>query len=301
MSKILHLHNNYKEKGMLPGLMIGRFGIQYIDLDKDNKLNKFDEITFANGDDEEEVREGLKRIVKKNKIKKVNLVVPEFDISTFYTTIYIEKNQKEREVILDYLQKNTQMDPKDIVFDYDILEHKEGVLIASVIVMSKARYQWYTRILKDFKVYVSRVISENTALSKSLVKEDNNEPHVIVNVLPQYITLSIVGDNVVYKTEILDSNINKLNKRVNSFILEWYSNIGRVVHERTHHVVVNSYDETLTKEIVSKIRNTLSHINVRKGFAWTNCFSVDEYIPKLHKKDLYRYSQAIGGSLIGRK
>jgi hypothetical protein len=306
MSRVLHLHNGSREKKPVPGLMIGRFGIQYIDLDLNKRPKKFDEVSFVNGDDSEEVKEGLGILSKKYKFKKVNLVIPEFEVSTFYITIYIEKNQKEREVVLDYIQKNTQMDPKDIVLDYDVLSHMDGVLIASVIVMSKLRYEWYMDILKSSKISFVRIISENIALAKALVKEDNNEPHMIVNIQPQYTTLSIAGDNVVYKTSVIDecidnANILRISKKINSFMLDWYSQIGRVVHDRTHHVVVNTYSQELTKGVVSKLRNTLNHINVRKGSGWDNCFSLDEYIPEIHKKDLYRYTPAIGGALCGRK
>jgi len=306
MSRVLHLHNGSSEKKPIPGLMIGRFGIQYIKLNTSKKPKVFDEISFANGLDTKEVKEGLGILIKKNKIKKVNLVIPEFEVSTFFVTIYIEKNQKQREVILDYIQKNTQMDPKDIVFDYDVISYDNGVLIASVLVVSKERYKWYISILQSFKVTPIRFISENKALAKSLVRDKNNEPHAIVNILPQYLTLSIAGDGVIYKTEVLDecfdnANIKRLNKKINTFILEWYSQIGRVVHDRTHHIVVNTYDEGFTKELISSLRNTLRHINTRKGSGWDNCFSVDEYIPEIHKKDLYRYTPVIGGVLFGIK
>lgn len=305
MSSILKLHNT-NEKKVVPSLMIGRFGISYIDLDSDNKPKIFDEISFANGSDVEEVKEALETILKKKKISKINLVVPEFDVSTFFTTIYIEKGQKERSVILDYIQKNTQMDPKDIVLDYDVVSHKDGVLIASVIVMSKDRYDWYVDILKTVKINPIRIISESMALSKSLVSKNNNEPHVIVSVLPTYTTLSVVDNNFVYKTEVIDEcidkdNLKRLSKKINSFMLDWYSQIGRVVHDRAHHIVVSTYSNEFSKELISSIRNTLNHINVKRGNSWENCFSIDEYIPEIHKKDLYRFESVIGGALFGKK
>jgi hypothetical protein len=193
------------------------------------------------------------------------------------------------------------MDPKDIVLDYDIISYKDNVLSASVVVVSKNKYEWYKEIFSSIKVKTERIIGESLALSRSLIKNGNNEPHLIINILPKYTTLSMVGDGVVYKTDLLSdstNNINKFTKKINSFILSWYSQVGRVVHDRSHHIVVISHDEELLKTVISSLRNSLNHINVRKGFAWDNCFNVDDHIPEIHKKDLYRYSSAIGGCLF---
>ena len=306
MSTYFCLHNVSRNKKSAPGLLISPFGIQYMNL-KDNKKPKvFDEISFVDGRDVSEVKEGLGILHKKHKIKKVNLVIPEFEFSTFFVTIYKDKKQKEKQLIADYIQKNIYLDPKDIAFDYDVVSDNKGVLVVSVVVISKERLNWYTDILKSFNIIPLRVISESISLAKALVLEKNDEPHVIVNVMPQYTTLSLVGDNVVYKSEFIDecldiTNIDRLSKKVNSFVLEWYSMIGRVAHDRTHHVVVNTYNEEITKKIISTLRNVLGHMEIRRGNSWINCFNLNEYIPSLHKKDLYRYASVIGASLFGKK
>jgi hypothetical protein len=301
MSRILHLHNGSKLKKSIPSLFIGHTGIQYIKLDNEKKPKKFGEISFSNKDDENEVKEGLRILVKKNKFKKVNLVIPDSEISTFFITVYLDSRKNKRSAIEDYIQKNIQMDPKEIVLDYDVVSYKDNVLSASVVVISKTKYNWYKEILSSLKIKAERIIGESLALSKSIIKNGNNEPHLIINILPRYTTLSMIGDGVVYKTDFLNGSIddvNKFSKKINSFMLSWYSQIGRVVHDRSHHIVVISHDDEMLKKTISSLRNVLNHIDVRKGSAWDNCFDIDDYIPKIHKKDLYRYSSAIGGCLF---
>jgi len=306
MSSLSNLHNVSRENNPLPGLLISPYGASCIKIGSNKKPVLYDEVTFSNGRDFEEVIEGLKGLVKKCKLKKVNLVVPESEITTIFMVAARKKGQKVKTVISEYIKNERQISLEEVVYDFDIIAEEGNIIQASIVLMTKEKYDWYKKVLSKLKIKPVRFISENTSLSKALVTEDNNEPHVIVNITPQYATMSLVENNIVYKTEYINecldiSNVDRIKKSINSFILEWYSKTGRVVHERAQHLIINTYNEELTKDLIKQTRNTLSHINIQKGNGWTNCFDLDEYIPEIHKKDLYRFNSVIGGSLFGRK
>lgn len=301
----MHLHN-VSNKKVLPGLFVSPYSAYCISLDEDKRPKKYDEISFVDGRDDNEVVDGLKTIVKNCKLKKVNLVVPESEVVTMFVVVKKTKRQSIRKTVAEYLQKEKQLDLKEIIFDFDVVSENNNILQISVILITKSKYDWYKKILSKLKVIPVRFISENISLATSLVEKGNGEPHIIVNVMPQYTTLSLVDNGIILKTEYINesldiSNTERLTKKINLFILEWYSEFGKVVHERAHHLIVNTYDQLLTKELVRSLKNKLRNINIKRENSWVNCFDLDSYIPDINKKDLYRFSVVIGASLFGRK
>lgn len=283
----------------------------------------YDEIVFENTCDLLETEEDLNRcgelrkaldvFYKKYKINFASVSIPERKTYIFKTTIPKEALDNVSEVVKFKIEENVPLDPREVIYDYQIsnneLKLNKDKIGVAVTVLPRGVIETYTKLFDQVGIIPISFESESHSATRSMVSAKENDPVIVIHLGNTKINIAIVEDNIVnYTTSIaVDPNevikdfqgqeAKMMKEQLNKLLIYWFTNKHDTGDsERIEKAIVTGVKAN-APGLVDFLEKGLK-ISVDIGNVWENCFSLDEFIPKIgHEKSL-DYAVSIGLSLI---
>lgn len=255
-----------------------------------------------------EVLEILKKLKKEFNLKYVVSSLPELKTYIFRTKLPEEASSNIASAIRFSLEENVPLMVNDVNFDYFVLNDDQidhGDLDVVVNVFPKKTIDIYTKLLKKAGLYPLSFQSESVAFSNSSVLDGDGEPYLLIRFMSDRIGASIVQDGVIqYTSNIAISGekvienyegeaANELKEELNKILIYWFTT--KDVEEKHQKIETALIAGELTNSpgLIEFMEKYLK-LSVETADVWSNCFSIEEYIPKIHQNDSLRYCVAIG-------
>lgn len=254
----------------------------------------------------------LKKLKQEYKLKYVVTSLPE-------QKTYIYKTRFPREALFDMvsairfnIEENVPLEVNDVNFDYKVIKYYDTEIEVIISVFPKSVVTTYTDILKKANLSPLSFQSESASIARAVVPKNETRPLLIVRILRSQINVAVVENEVVqYASKIpvkgrkilesVDSEEAKiLSQELNKTLIYWFTNKKDTSdpHKIESAILVGKY--ALKEGLVEYLENSLK-IDVSIGDVWANCFSTDDYIPKMSKEESLEYSSAIGLALKALK
>lgn len=263
----------------------------------------------------DELRKALDILHKKYKIQFASVSIPERRTYIFKTYIPREALVNVAEVIKFKIEENVPLDPREVVYDYQIADkelysNKEMVGVA-VTVLPRGVMEAYSKLFDQVGIIPISFESESHSATRSMVNLKNDDSVIVIHLGNTKINVAIVEDNTVtYTTSItvspddvikdFESNEAKLMKeQLNKLLIYWFTNRHDAGdQERIESAIVTGVKAN-APGLIDFLEKGLK-ISVEVGNVWENCFSLDDFIPNIaHEKSL-DYAVSIGLSLINK-
>ncbi len=146
--------------------------------------------------------EVLKKIQKDHKLKFVEVSIPEEKAYLFTIEILDGSKEEIRTRVEMHIEENVPISIDEAVFDYHRIKKNEktGMQFLAVSVVPLAVIEEYIALFELCKMTPISFLIENQALSRAIIKKDDRENYLIVNVSHKNTVLSIVNDGAVQFT-----------------------------------------------------------------------------------------------------
>jgi type IV pilus assembly protein PilM len=288
----------------------------------------------------EAVIKALIEIRKKTNVKFVRFSIPEEQTYIFKTHLPNLKTEEIRDVLDFKLEENIPLSSKEAVFDYDIITKQKsngGIeLVASVAPLKII--EELQLIFKAAGLMPTFFSPESNNIAKAVVRSENEQILVIVNIKETNIVMSLVVSGVVYQT----SSMNFGSSTFTDLLAKYYKTspfeVAKIIEKKLY------LDNPESLEIFSQIINTISAIKdeinkfvsycneraditskvdriilcgraamiigltkylssnlgmpVEVANIWLNNFALDNYLPELNQRDSLDYAAVNGLNLF---
>jgi hypothetical protein len=216
------------------------------------------------------------------------------------------------------MEENVPIKSEGTVFEYvDVLDLKNDRKLISVSVVSKKNIEDYIETFKKANMEVISFLIQNQALSKSLIRSDNNNSYCVVAIEKTYVVVSIISSDIVLYTStinksLFDDNLNLQRKEILEEVIKdiyrilifWVSYIEQnksYGFEKIKSIIVSStYSNIIESEFINMMTDKLA-IQIDKPNVWINVTDFNDQIPPINKIDSYQYATAIGLTLSKTK
>lgn len=278
-----------------------------------NELSTFGSKKDINTESYAEVIEVLKNLKKEFKLEYVVVSLPETNTYIYRTTLPAESASDLASAIRYKLEENVPLRTEDVNFDYLVIDtNKDGNedLDVIVTVFPKEIISLYTKILKMSGLFPVSFQSESISLFRSMVKKGDREPYMLLRFLKDQVNVGLVEDGAVQYASIIQADSEKivndfdskeaehLNESLNKMLIFWFTSRKDLVqHKKIETALITG--EYSTSEGLKDFLERKLKIDVEFANVWSNCFSLDEYIPEINKKDSLNYPVAIGLAIKG--
>lgn len=194
------------------GMRISHHSIHYVELKNDEgglRLGRFGEKMVASSSDiflNEDLKNALREIKKKEKIEFIKLALPEEE--TYLFKIFVEGNtpQAIRSSIEFQLEENVPISGNDAIFEYDLLPNGGGSKREAVVsVVSKQTISKYYDFFKEFNITPVSFVAESNSLSRAVVKKGDEETSIIVNLSDQRTVCAVVSRGLAQFSSIVNA------------------------------------------------------------------------------------------------
>jgi Tfp pilus assembly PilM family ATPase len=250
----------------------------------------------------------LKKLKNEYKIKNVIATLPD-------QQSYIYRTEIPREAIADIassiqfgLEENVPLKVSEVNFCYDISAVGDSSVDVVVNVFPKAVIQAYTDVIKKAGMLPISFVPESTAIASAVIKSGDAKPYLLVNIVKDHASVSIVSEGIVqYTSRIIIDGANlealnespeakKLSQELNKTLIFWFPTNSSSGDPRKIQDALLVGEHSLTEGLVDYLENSLK-IDVELGNVWSNCFSLDDYIPEIFKEKSLEYAGPIGLSV----
>ncbi len=273
------------------------------------EVNIEDKHNLGKVDAEESRKDSVVSVLKKLKaslrLKYVFASLPE-------QKTYIYKAKFPREALLDMvsairfnIQENVPLNVDEVNFDYKVIQYDERSIEVVVSVFPKSIVGHYTDLLKEAGLFPISFESESSSIARSIVKNGDARPYILIRLLKNQVNVSVVENEVVQfasKIEVSGEKISRslededtkiLSQELNKTLIYWFTSKKDTSdpHKIENAIIVGKY--ALREGLVEYLENSLK-IDVEVGDVWANCFSTDDYIPQMPRQESLDYSSAIG-------
>ena len=266
-------------------------------------------------------------IKKKTKVSFARYSIPEEKTYIFKTRL---PNLMSKEIrgILDFkIEENVPLSAKEAVFDYDIIPKlKRNNLIDIVVSVTPLKeVEEMQAILELVDLTPIFFSPESSNVAKAVVKEENEQVIVIVNIRESNIILSLVIHGIVCQTSSLNFGSSTFTDLLAKYFKVSYEEALKIKKEKLYYVhaqnmEIFSYLINTVSAIKDEIYKFVSYCNEREdvegqvdriilcgrdamivGFdkylslnlnlkvdvanIWVNNFSLDDYIPEINQSD----------------
>jgi len=286
-----------------------------VKLENKNSLASFEKDFDISDPSFKEIIQKLKKLREEFDLEYVVASLPETK-----TYIYREKFPKESlenlsQAIIYSMEENVPLKAEEVNFDYFIInrdsDFEDGVDVV-VSVFPKTVIDLYTKILKLADLFPVSFQSEAVSLSRSIVEKDDKDAYMILRFLEDQVNVGVVEGGAVQYASIINVDIEKvvkdfgsedaqnLSESLNKVLIYWFtSNKDLTQHKKIETVLIAgeyASDQNLINFLENKLR-----VDVEVADVWRNCFSIDQYIPEIEKKDSLKYAVSIGLAIKGIK
>jgi Tfp pilus assembly PilM family ATPase len=259
----------------------------------------------------EEILSILKRIRKDLGVKYVVSSLPEIKTYIYRTRIMKEALSDIASAIRFGVEDNVPLAVQDVNFDYRVIhgiDNSDRDLEVAVNVFPKKIIQSYTNLLKKADMFCVSFQADSVALTRAVVKRKDQNPYLVIRLLPNRTLVSIIEDGAVqYSSDIPIGSENikddletgsgiDLKESLNKLLIYWFtSRKENETHRKVENVLVTGHLAN-DQKVINFLEKNLK-INVDTGNVWTNCFCLEQYVPKLKNEDALNYAVAIGLAL----
>jgi len=301
------------------GIDITPDGIYFMTLKKNKEgllPDRFEKITFNKNieinenisvEDREIVVSGLKQLKKKYRLEYVIASLSEQ--KTYIFSIFLPKEASNNipSYIRYHLEENLPMSVNDVNFYYFITNERNenGDIGIVVSVFPKTVINIYTDLFEEAGLFPISFFAESRALFYSIVKESDENPYLLVRVLPSRISVSVLDDGAIKYTTDLSVNTKEamsslagpgatlIKEFLNKVLIYWFTSKSDIAnHKKIENVLLvgNNVDDPA---VIDFLERSLK-INVDVANVWTNCFNIKEHHPEIDQKTALEYAVSIG-------
>jgi Tfp pilus assembly PilM family ATPase len=281
-----------------------------IQLEKECDLSQITEDKEINTESIRQLIEQLKKIKKEFKLKYVVASLPELKTYIFRTRLPKEATSDVASAIRFQLEENVPLKADEVNFDYYVIEKSENDkdidhFDVVVTVFPKKIIGFYTKILKISGLFPIALHPESIAMSESMVTHRDKGTYLLLRLMKERVAVSVVEDGAIQYASTISVDMDKvlenpnsesaveLNEVLNKLLIFWFTNKKDLIQHNKIETAIISGDYALTPGVQEFLERKLK-LKVEIANVWTNCFSLEEYIPEINKKDSLRYSVAIG-------
>jgi Tfp pilus assembly PilM family ATPase len=253
-----------------------------------------------------EVLDILKKIKQTTKIKHAVVSLPEINTYIYRTKIPLAASSDIASAILFQIEDNVPLKLNEVNFDYNIIpSNNKKDLDIVVNVFPKKIIRAYTDLLKKVNIFPLSFQADSVAVSKAVIKKGDNNAYMIIRIVPNRTTISIVEDETVQFTtdlQIGSDDFQKgfnteqaeiLKESLNKILIYWFTSKNAEIEHKKIQTAFVVGDMADNHELIDYLEKHLK-INVDTGNVWINCFCLNNYVPKLEHKDALNYVVAIG-------
>lgn len=259
----------------------------------------------------EELVKALKELSSKYGIHYVRASLPEEKTYLFTATIDDVAPENLRDAVAFIIEENAPVSLADSVFDYEVLEKKEGRLEIKVVVsvLSKKVVDAYTDIFVSAGMMPVSFDIESQAIARATVLEGDMKPQLIINLNKNKTGLYVVEDGVVQfsLTPSLGSqgegsypDLNDLRSEVKKLFTFWNTRLDKngIAGKKIEKVLLVG-PGAANKDFVN---NLMFGTGVEYSWAnvWINVFSFSHFVPEMPFEDSLSYATATGLALAQR-
>lgn len=259
-----------------------------------------------------ELQEALIALKKKNNIQFANVSIPEMKTYIFKSEIPKEALPNISEIIKFKIEENVPLDPRDVVFDYQIPGHNvthNNHIDVVVTVLPKGVIETYTSLFDMVGITPISFESESRSAARAMISSEDDGSHIIIHFGKTKINIALVEDGVVHYTSSISINPSEVIKdfnnkeaqlmkqQINKLLIYWFTNKHDPNNqERIESAILTGVVAT-APGLVDFLEKGLK-ISVKVGNVWQNCFSLDDYIPPISHEKSLDYAVSVGLALI---
>jgi len=151
---------------------------------------------------------------------------------------------------------------------------------------------------------------ESVSVFRSVIKHGDNGLYLLIRLLKDRINITIVNDGAVQYTSSVSVDLGeiikdgqfeneefiKLSQELNKTMIYWFTskkdNNQNLKIEKAFLVGENA----LNIKLIEALENSLK-IDIESANVWGNCFSLEDYVPKIKKDKALKYAVSIGLSI----
>jgi Tfp pilus assembly PilM family ATPase len=253
-----------------------------------------------------EILDILKKIKNTTRLKYAVVSLPEMNTYIYRTKISKNAMSDIASAILFQIEDNVPLRLSEVNFDYTIISNDSDKEIDAIVnVFPKKVIKVYTDLLKKADIFPLSFQADSVAVSRAVIKKGDDKPYMILKFVSNRTTVSIIEDGAVQFTTDLkigssdfekDFNNeagNTLKESLNKILIYWFTSKNNTFgHGKIETaLVVGSMADN--QDLINYLEKHLK-INVDTGNVWINCFSLNEYVPKLNQEDALNFVVAIG-------
>ena len=247
--------------------------------------------------DEEAFKQLLSAFVKENNLSYVKVSIPEEKAYMFQTEVPSTDPRIATQNIEFKLEENVPLATPDAIFYFDFIprEFNNGLLKASVSVVSRSYIEKYNKILEECDLSPIAFEIVPTAVARAVGSTKENITELIVHGMKSKTGIYIVSGGAVTFTSTITHEVNPTGQeyaalltkeivRINSY---WASRNGS--HPSIQKIIltgckVADYKEILLSEMPS----------VELGQVWANILDLRHYTPSIPQEKSLDYVVAAG-------
>ncbi len=296
-------HINFKkQKGKLT---VDKYGKENFPISIDKKL-----ILSENTN----IIEVLNKIQKEYKYRYVEVSLPE-EVAYVYTQEVTDGDTETIRGQIEFkIEENVPMLADEAVFDFvNVVLLKNNNRLVSVSVVAKKVIEDYIEVFQKANMKVVSFLTQNQALSKSLINKNDTNTYCIVNIEKKYVVVSIVASGVVLYTStinktLFDENLNTQRKEILEEVIKdiyriiifWISyteeNETYGLNKIKSIIISSTHSNIIESDFINMMTNKLA-LQIDKPNVWVNAFDLNNEIPPIVKIESYQYATAIGLAL----
>jgi Tfp pilus assembly PilM family ATPase len=260
-----------------------------------------------NANECKEVKGALTNLKKKYKIDFVRVSIPEENTYVFRTLVPQDVLHTIEEFIMYNLDQYIPLDPQEVIFDYKILaDHvDEGKIPVIVTAIPKKVIGDFTSIIESCGITIVAFEPETHAIARAVIDKEDLNPYIIINVDHHSTSISVVEDRFVQYTQTLPIKGDDIAKKmspgtanvfkdsINKVIIYWFTSKDQVHKSQKIENIILTGEALESPNLINFLESNL-FVNATFGNVWSNCFDLNDYVPKISKMESLKYATCIG-------
>jgi len=301
------------------GVDIASDAVYFIKFKKTNAgivPDKFEKIPFnknidinetLTAEDRSIIVKALLQLKNKYRLEYVFSSLPEQKTYIFSTVLPKEAKKDIPSYVGYQIEENVPMSANDVNFYYFTTGelNKKGDIGVVVSVFPKQVTNIYTDIFSEAGLCPISFFAESRALFHALVREGDKTPYLLVRLLPNRVSISVLENAVVQYTTDLQVNTDNilsslqgpeatsLKETLNKVLIYWFTSKKDLTEHKKIENVLISGNHSDSPEMIDFLERSLK-INVDTGNVWVNCFDIKKHVPGMNQKEALDYAVAIG-------
>lgn len=287
-----------------------------VKLKNKNNLSNFNAKQNVDMETFSEIVEVLRKLKNDFNLNFVISSLPETNTYIYRTDLPKESASDLASAIRFNLEENVPLRTDDINFDYFVMQEddrknqNDDDLDVVVSVFPKDIIALYTKIFKEAGLFPVSFQSEAVSLSRAVVRDGDNDAYLLLRFLKDQINVGVVEDGAIQYASIIQADTDKiinnfaseeaeiLNEALNKILIFWFTSKKDLIQHKKIETALITGDYALSDGLKEFLERKLK-INIDYANVWSNCFSLEDYIPEIKKEDSLRYPVSIGLAIKG--